>query len=123
MTQPDQASQQSENQPAEHAQNSHESTAAHPIAQGVGATGGGIAGAAIGNSIGGKVGATVGGIAGAIAGGIAGKAVATFTEEALEEIEPAFSLGLGADLQQIELPAHYSWEELQALSQPQLRNR
>ena len=91
----------------------------HPIAKGVGAVGGGVAGAAIGNSVAGKVGATIGGIAGAIAGNMAGDAIAEFTKELLQETSPSLSLGLGADAKAIELPAHYSWEELQALSRPQ----
>jgi uncharacterized membrane protein len=92
----------------------------HIIAKGVGAAGGSVAGAAIGSSIGGKVGATVGGIAGAIAGSMAGEAIAEFTEELIQETSPSLRLGLGADTKEIELPAHYSWEELQALSKPQM---
>lgn len=92
---------------------------AHPIATGLGATGGGIAGAALGNSIGGKVGAAIGGVAGAIAGGIVGNNIAEFAAEAIDELQPTLSLGLGADTKEIELPRHYSWEELQQLSKPQ----
>jgi uncharacterized membrane protein YebE (DUF533 family) len=92
----------------------------HTIAKEVGAIGGGVAGVTIGNSVAGKIGATVGGIAGAIAGNIAGDAIAEFTEELLQETSPSFSLGLGADIKAVELPAHYSWEELQALSKPQV---
>ncbi len=91
----------------------------HPLAAGVGAAGGGVAGAAIGGKVGGKLGAAVGGIAGAIAGGLAGEAIAEIAEELVEETSPSFSLGLGADTRAIELPAHYSWEQLQALSRPQ----
>lgn len=94
-----------------------ESSNHHPLATGVGAAGGGVAGAVIGKAIAGKVGAAVGGVAGAIAGGMAGEAIAEVTEELLQETKP--SLGLGADAKEIELPDHYSWEELQALSQPQ----
>ncbi len=86
----------------------------HPIATGLGATGGGIAGAALGNSVGGKFGAAIGGIAGAIAGSIAGNALAEFAREVIEETSP--TLGLGADAKPVELPRHYAWEELQALS-------
>jgi uncharacterized membrane protein len=86
----------------------------HPIATGIGAAGGGMAGAALGKSIAGGVGAAIGGVAGAIAGSIAAEVLADFTEEA------RYSLGLGADNRQIELPAHYSWEQLQALSKPQV---
>lgn len=94
----------------------HES---HPIATGLGAVGGGVAGAAIGNSVGGKVGAAIGSIAGAIAGGMAGSAVADVASEAIAEIQPAIGLGLGANAKPVELPKHYTWEELQALSKPQ----
>jgi outer membrane lipoprotein SlyB len=104
-----------QNPATEPLKDSQPSTPAHPIATGVGAAGGGIVGAAIGNSIGGKLGAAVGGIAGAIAGGAL---IAEFAEEVIQETQPSFSLGLGADTKEIELPAHYSWEELQALSQP-----
>ena len=90
----------------------------HTIATGIGTVGGGVAGAAIGHSIVGKVGVAVGGVVGAIAGGVAGNAIAGFTEELFQETSP--SLGLGADTKEVELPAHYSWEELQALSQPRL---
>lgn len=89
------------------------------IATGVGAAGGGVAGAAIGKAIAGKVGAAVGSVAGAIAGGMAGGAIAEFTEEVLRETKPSLSLGLGADSKEPELPTHYAWEELQALSKPQ----
>ncbi|WP_315791167.1 glycine zipper domain-containing protein [Fischerella sp. JS2] len=91
----------------------------HPIATGLGAAGGGIAGAALGRSIGGKVGAAIGGVAGAITGGVAGNKLAEYAEEFIEELQPTVGLGLGADHKPIELPSHYSWEELQALSKPQ----
>jgi outer membrane lipoprotein SlyB len=87
----------------------------HPIATGIGAAGGGIAGAAIGKAVAGRLGATVGGVAGAIAGSMAGEALAEFAEETNENL----GLGLGADTREVELPQHYSWEELQALSKPQ----
>ena len=93
------------------------STHSHPLATGLGAVGGGAAGAAIGDSVGGKLGAAVGSVAGAIAGGILGNKVAEITQEAIVELQP--SLGLGADTKLVELPRHYSWEELQALSKPQ----
>ncbi|QIR35554.1 colicin V family bacteriocin [Tolypothrix sp. PCC 7910] len=94
----------------------------HPIATGLGAAGGGIAGAAIGRSIGGKVGAAIGGVAGAIAGGVAANELAEYADEFIEELQPTVGLGLGADHKPIELPRHYSWEELQALSKPQTGN-
>jgi outer membrane lipoprotein SlyB len=93
----------------------------HPIATGLGATGGGLAGAALGHSAGGKVGAAVGGVAGAIVGGLAGNALAEFAEAVIEETSP--SLGFGADTKPIELPSHYSWQELQALSKPQVNHQ
>ncbi len=92
---------------------------AHPMATGLGAVGGGIAGSALGRSIGGKVGAAIGGVAGAITGGVAGNKLAQYAEEFIEELQPTIGLGLGADDKPIELPRHYTWEELQALSKPQ----
>ncbi|MHC0061356.1 hypothetical protein ACWATR_00295 [Nostoc sp. UIC 10890] len=91
----------------------------HPIATGLGAAGGGIAGAALGRSMGGKIGAAIGGVAGAIAGGVAANKLVGYTEQFIEELQPTVGLGLGADHKPIELPSHYSWEELQALSKPQ----
>ncbi len=70
--------------------------------------------------MGGKLGDAIGSVAGAIAGGILGSKVAEIATEAIEEIQP--SLGLGADTKPVELPRHYSWEELQALSKPQSDN-
>ncbi len=96
------------------------SSIAHSIATGLGAAGGGIAGAALGRSIGGKVGAAIGGVAGAITGGVAGNQLAGYAEEFIEELQPTAGLGLGADHKPIELPSHYCWEELQALSKPQV---
>lgn len=90
----------------------------HPIATGLGAVGGGVAGAALGRSIGGKFGAAIGGVAGAIVGGIAGNTVAEFTEEVLEDIDPT-GLNLGANNKLVELPRHFTREELQALSKPE----
>ncbi len=107
-----------QDQSTESVQHPSQSATNHPIATGVGATGGGVAGAAIGKAITGNVGAAVGGVAGAIAGGVAGNAIAKLTEELIDETKPSLSLGLGADSKEIELPTHYSWEELQALSKP-----
>lgn len=87
----------------------------HIIATGLGAAGGGIVGASIGKSIAGKFGAVVGGVAGAIAGSVTGDALADLAIETNESL----GLGLGANDKDIELPAHYSWDELQALSKPQ----
>ena len=94
-----------------------DSANSHPLATGLGAVGGGAAGAAIGDAVGGKLGAAVGSVAGAIAGGILGNKVAGIATEAIAELQP--SLGVGANNKPIELPRHYSWEELQALSKPQ----
>lgn len=94
-------------------------TDSHPVTTSLGAVGGGVVGAALGRSIiGGKVGAAIGGVTGAIAGGIAANKVAEFTEEAVNIIEPS-GLGFGANDKPIELPRHYTWEELQELSKPQ----
>jgi hypothetical protein len=96
-----------------------ELTDLHPLATSIGAVGGGVAGAALGRSIiGGKVGAAIGGIAGAIAGGIAVNTTVELAEEVTDNLQPS-GLGLGADTKPIELPRHYTWEELQALSKPQ----
>jgi uncharacterized membrane protein YebE (DUF533 family) len=113
------------NQPSVESNNQEEKsnqnfTNSHPLATGLGAVGGGAAGAAIGDSVGGKLGAAVGSVAGAIAGGILGNKVAGIAQEAIEEIQP--TLGLGADTKPVELPRHYSWEELQAVSKPQSDN-
>ncbi|MEH2062480.1 MAG: hypothetical protein V7K50_09395 [Nostoc sp.] len=89
------------------------------LATGLGVVGGGFAGAALGRSIGGKMGAAIGGLAGAITGGLAANKLAEYVEEFTEELEPTVGLGLGANHKPIELPSHYSWEELQALSKPQ----
>lgn len=89
----------------------------HSMATGIGAVSGGITGAALGRALGGRVGAAVGGVTGAIAGGIAAQEIADLAEKLDQEIHP--SLGLGADTKPVELPSHYSWEELQALSKPQ----
>ncbi|AVH65753.1 MULTISPECIES: hypothetical protein [Nostoc cyanobionts] len=94
-------------------------TDSHPIATSLGAVGGGAAGAALGHSIGGKVGAAIAGVAGAIVGGVAGNQLAGYTEEFIEELQPTIGLRLGANDKPIELPRHYTWEELQALSKPQ----
>ena len=103
-----------EQQPAQTDSNS-EPSKSHAIATGLGAAGGGITGAAIGKSVAGGLGAAVGGVAGAIVGSIAGEALAGLVEEA----DKTLDLGLGADKKDVELPRHYSWEELQALSKPQ----
>ncbi|MEH2437488.1 MAG: hypothetical protein V7K25_25215 [Nostoc sp.] len=100
-------------------QNESEQIDSDPLATGLGVVGGGFAGAALGRSIGGKMGAAIGGLAGAITGGLAANKLAEYVEEFTEELEPTVGLGLGANHKPIELPSHYSWEELQALSKPQ----
>lgn len=96
-----------------------DSTNSHRVATSLGAVGGSVAGVALGRSIiGGNVGAFLGGVTGAIAGGVAVSKVVEFTEEATDIVQPT-GLGLGANDKPIELPRHYSWEELQALSRPQ----
>jgi outer membrane lipoprotein SlyB len=87
----------------------------HTIATGLGAASGGIAGAALGKSVAGRGGAAVGGVVGAIAGSLAGEALMGLAGAAKETL----GLGFGADNNEVELPPHYSWEELQALSKPQ----
>ncbi len=115
--QPDRPNQDnSEQKPVEQA-----ASVSPSIAEEVGAVGGGILGAAIGKSVKGNVGAVIGGVAGAIAGGMATNAAANFTQELLQETQPSLSLGWGADQKSIELPKHYTWEELQALSKPQTK--
>ena len=99
-------------------QNESQGIQSHPLVTGLGTVGGGVAGTALGRSIGGKVGAAIGGIAGAITGGIAANKLVEYAEELIEELQPTSGLGLGADRKPIELPSHYSWEELQALSKP-----
>ncbi len=88
----------------------------HPVAAGVGAASGGIVGAVIGKSVAGRSGAVVGGVVGAIAGKLAGETLADLARETRETL----GLGVGADDKEVELPPHYSWEELQALSKPQV---
>ncbi len=90
-----------------------ETIPSHSAAAKVGMAGGGATGVALGKSVAGRVGAVVGGVVGAIAGSRAVEALSDFAAEASE------SLGLGADARDVELPNHYSWEELQALSKPQ----
>ena len=83
---------------------------------GIGAVGGGVAGAALGGKlIGGKTGAALGAIAGAVVGGVAGEVVG----DDLEELEHKAMKTLGEAQGENEILAHYSWEELQALSKPQ----
>ena len=87
----------------------------HLLETGLGAAGGGVAGAAIGKSVGGKTGAVVGAIAGAVAGGIVGDVVADDLKAEEKRVAETLGIAKGED----EILAHYSWEELQALSKPQ----
>ena len=83
---------------------------------GIGAVGGGVAGAAIGSKlIGGKTGAALGAIAGAVVGG----AMSDVVGEDLEQLEQKAMEVLGEAQGENEILAHYSWEQLQALSRPQ----
>lgn len=119
MTNDEQQIQPQDKAEDEHEHSPSEATDSHRVATSLGAVGGGLAGAALGRSIiGGKVGAAIGGVAGAIAGGIAGNTLVDYAGEVTEEISPAVGLGLGADTKPVELPRHYTWEELQALSKP-----
>jgi len=97
---------------------SQSSNDAHLIATGLGAVSGGAVGAALGRSINKTIGTAVGGVAGAIAGGIAANAVVDATETVIDQVQPS-GLGFGADNKPVELPRHYTWDELQALSKPQ----
>ncbi|WP_052055859.1 glycine zipper 2TM domain-containing protein [Myxosarcina sp. GI1] len=88
----------------------------HGMEKGIGAVGGGVTGAVVGSKlIGGKTGAVVGAIAGAVVGGTVGEAAI----EDLEELERKAMKTLGEAPGENKILAHYSWEELQALSKPQ----
>ncbi len=87
----------------------------HGMEKGIGAVGGSVAGAAVGGKLGGKTGAVVGAIAGAVVGGTVGEAAI----EDLKELERKAMKALGEAPGENEILAHYSWEELQALSKPQ----
>ena len=82
---------------------------------GLGAAGGGVAGAAIGKVLGGNKGAVVGVLAGAVAGGIVGDVVADDLKAEEKRVAETLGIAKGED----EILAHYSREELQALSKPQ----
>ena len=82
---------------------------------GLGAAGGGVAGAAIGKTLGGNKDAVVGAIAGAVAGGIVGEVVADDLKAEEKRVAETLGFAHGED----EISAHYSWEDLQALSKPQ----
>jgi phage tail tape-measure protein len=97
-----------------------EPTGHPPSAKTIGAVGGGVAGAAIGHSlIGGKLGTAIGVVLGAIAGGVTADTLAESIDRVTDEIEPTMGLKLGANDAPVNLPAHYTWTELQALSKPQ----
>ena len=91
------------------------------LASAIGTVGGGVAGAAIGHSlIGGKLGTAIGVVLGAVAGGVTGDKLAESLARVTGEIDPTMGLKLGANDDPVNLPAHYTWAELQALSKPQL---
>lgn len=81
----------------------------------IGAVSGGVVGAVVGNAIGGKGAGVMGAVVGAVAGGLLGDAAA----DDLIELEQRAAEVLGEAPGEDELPAHYSWEQLQALSKPQ----
>jgi outer membrane lipoprotein SlyB len=85
-----------------------------PKGAAIGATGGGVAGAAVGRMVGGKTGAVIGAASGAVAGGIIGDAVA----DDVKQLETQAMEALGIAPYEDEVPAHYSWDELQELSKP-----
>ncbi|MBV6622566.1 MAG: hypothetical protein KI793_06380 [Rivularia sp. (in: Bacteria)] len=87
----------------------------HLLETGIGAAGGGVAGALVGKIIGGKAGTVVGAVTGAVAGGIIGDAVS----DDVEELERKAMETLGEAKGENEVPHHYSWDELAALSKPQ----
>ncbi len=87
----------------------------HPLKTAIGAVSGGVLGALIGRGVAGKGGGTVGALAGAVAGGLLGDTVA----DDLIDLEQQAAEVLGEAPEENELPAHYSWEQLQALSKPQ----
>lgn len=87
----------------------------HSLETGIGAVGGGVTGATIGGKLGGKAGAVLGAIAGAVVGGAAGEVVGESLEEREQQAMEALGIAKGED----EILAHYSWDELQALSKPQ----
>lgn len=87
----------------------------HPAATGIGVAAGGVVGGLVGSAIAGKQGGLWGVIAGAVVGGLAGDTVS----EDLIALEQQAAEILGEAPSEDELPAHYSWDELQALSKPQ----
>lgn len=64
--------------------------------------------------VGGKTGAVIGAASGAVVGGIIGDAVADNVKQL--EMEAMEELGIAPYEDYV--PAHYSWDELQALSKP-----
>ncbi|MGB7414422.1 MAG: glycine zipper domain-containing protein [Thermosynechococcaceae cyanobacterium] len=87
----------------------------HLLKTGLGAAAGGVTGSLLGRAVGGKRGGMMGAIAGAVAGGLVGDAVA----DNLVALEQQAAEMLGEAPGEDELPAHYSWEQLQTLSKPQ----
>ncbi len=89
----------------------------HSLKTAIGAVSGGIVGAVIGRGIGGKGGGAIGAVAGAIAGGLMGEIAA----DDLIALEQQAAEALGEASGENELPAHYTREQLQALSKPALQ--
>ena len=86
-----------------------------PVKTAIGAVSGGVVGALVGRGVAGKGGGAVGALAGAVVGGLLGDTVA----DDLVALEQKTAEVLGEAPGEDELPAHYSWEQLQALSKPQ----
>lgn len=107
-------------QNAQPAQNPPSQADLNPLAIGIGAAGGGAIGATIGTAVGGKKTGIVGAVAGAVTGALIGDAVAEdLIVEDLIALEQRAAEALGEAPSEHELPDHYSWQQLQALSKPQ----
>ncbi len=87
----------------------------HLLEASISAVSGGVAGALIGRAAGGKQAGIVGAVAGAVTGALIGDAVG----DDLLALEQRAAEALGEAPEEDELPAHYSWKQLQALSKPQ----
>ncbi len=91
------------------------SQSSHTLETGIGAVSGGVVGGVIGSAIAGRKGGVVGAIAGAVTVGV----LADANSDELKALEQQAAELLGEAPSEKELPAHYSWEQLQALSKPQ----
>lgn len=105
----------SSNSPSEHDEQQPDSPEHHPIGTSISAAAGGVVGGLVGSAVGGKQGGVWGALAGAVVGGLAGDTVSAD----LIALEQQASELLGEAPGEDELPAHYSWDELQALSKSQ----